>query len=163
MACRRFDTMPLSDPMTTYCHLDPQEKLMWKLFQNTNVFNQWNKFVNFVCKMATILSRFQYIKWEGATYLLPTDTLQWRHNERDGVSNHQPHDCLLNRLYRRRSKKTSASLAFGRGIHRWPVNSPHKWPVTRKMFPFDDVTLNACSFDHLGRKLSRYDTHHTWP
>ena len=26
-----------------------------------------------------------------------------------------------------------------RGIHRWPVNSPHKWPVTRKAFPFDDV------------------------
>ena len=32
---------------------------------------------------------------------------QWRHNGRDGVSNHQPHDCLLNRLFRRRSKKTS--------------------------------------------------------
>ena len=30
--------------------------------------------------------------------------LHWRHNGRDGVSNHQPHDCLLNRLYRRRSK-----------------------------------------------------------
>ena len=34
-------------------------------------------------------------------------TLQWRHNVRDGVSNHQPHDCLLNRLFRRRSEKTS--------------------------------------------------------
>ena len=34
-------------------------------------------------------------------------TLQWRHNGRDGVSNHEPHDCLLNRLFRRRSKKTS--------------------------------------------------------
>ena len=33
--------------------------------------------------------------------------LQWRHNGRDGVSNHQPHDCLLNRLFRCRSKKTS--------------------------------------------------------
>ena len=33
-------------------------------------------------------------------------SLQWRHNERDFVSNHQPHDCLLNRLFRRRSKKT---------------------------------------------------------
>ena len=33
-------------------------------------------------------------------------TLQWRHNECDGVSNHQPHDCLLNRIFRRRSKKT---------------------------------------------------------
>ena len=35
------------------------------------------------------------------------NTLQWRRNERDGVSNHQPHDYLLNRLFRRRSKKTS--------------------------------------------------------
>ena len=34
-------------------------------------------------------------------------TLQWRHNGRDSVSNHQPHDCLLNRLFRRRSNKTS--------------------------------------------------------
>ena len=33
-------------------------------------------------------------------------TLQWRHNEHDSVSNHQPHDCLLNRLFGRRSKKT---------------------------------------------------------
>ena len=34
-------------------------------------------------------------------------TLLWRHNEPDGVSNHQPHDCLLNRLFGHRSKKTS--------------------------------------------------------
>ena len=34
-------------------------------------------------------------------------SLQWRHNELDGVSDHQPHDCLLNRLFGRRSKKTS--------------------------------------------------------
>ena len=53
-----------------------------------------------------------------------TQSLQWRHNERDGVSNHQPHDYLLNRLFRYRSKKTSASLAFVRGIHRWPVKFP---------------------------------------
>ena len=33
-------------------------------------------------------------------------SLQWRHNGRDGVSNHHPHDCILNRLFRRRSKKT---------------------------------------------------------
>ena len=35
----------------------------------------------------------------------------------------------------------SASLAFVRGIHRWPVNSPHKGPVTQKIFSFDDVIL----------------------
>ena len=37
--------------------------------------------------------------------------------------------------------QSSASLAFVWGIHRWPVNSPHKWPVTRKIFPFDDVIM----------------------
>ena len=37
--------------------------------------------------------------------------------------------------------QSSASLAFMRGIHQWPVNSPHKWSVTRKMFPFDDVIM----------------------
>ena len=40
-----------------------------------------------------------------------------------------------------RKHQSSASLAFVRGIHRWPVNSPHKWPVTRKMFLFDDVIM----------------------
>ena len=37
---------------------------------------------------------------------------------------------------------SSASLAFVRGIRRSPVNSPHKWPVMRKMFPFDDVIMS---------------------
>ena len=40
-----------------------------------------------------------------------------------------------------RKHQSSASLAFVRGIHRRPVNSPHKGPVTRKMFPFDDVIM----------------------
>ena len=40
-------------------------------------------------------------------------TLQWRHNGRDGISNHQPHHCLLNRLFWRRSKKTSKIRVTG--------------------------------------------------
>ena len=69
--------------------------------------------------------------------------LRWRHNDCGGVSNHQPHDCLLNRIFGRISKEhqSSASLAFVREIHRGPVNFPRKWPVTRKMFPFDDVIM----------------------
>ena len=39
--------------------------------------------------------------------------------------------------------QSSASLAFVWEIHRWPVNFPHKWPVTRKIFPFDDVIMFA--------------------
>ena len=73
----------------------------------------------------------------------------WRHdghNGRDGISNHQPHNCLI--VYStvdsggdHRKNQSSALLAFLRGIHRWPVNSPHKWSVTQKMFPFDDVIM----------------------
>ena len=70
-------------------------------------------------------------------------SLQWRHNWYDGLSNHQPHDCFRNRSFRRKSKGTSKLRVTGlcAGIHRWPVNSPHKGPVTRKMFPFDDVIM----------------------
>ena len=45
-----------------------------------------------------------------------------------------------------RKHQSSASLAFVWGIHRGPVNSPHKGPVTRKMFPFDDVIMNGCEY-----------------
>ena len=40
-----------------------------------------------------------------------------------------------------RKHQSSVSLAFVRGIHRLPVNSPHKGPVTRKKFPLDDVIM----------------------
>ena len=40
-----------------------------------------------------------------------------------------------------RKHQNHTSLTFVRGIHRGPVNSPHKWPVTRKIFPFDDVIM----------------------
>ena len=72
-------------------------------------------------------------------------SLRWRRNGHGGVSNHQPHHCLLNRLFGCRSKKTSKlpSLAFVWRIHRRPVNSPYKWPVTQKMFPFDDVIMHT--------------------
>ena len=40
-----------------------------------------------------------------------------------------------------RKHRSSASLSFVRGIHRGPVNSPHKWPVTRKMGSFNDVIM----------------------
>ena len=49
-----------------------------------------------------------------------------------------------------RKQQSPASLAFVRGSPRWLVNSPHKRPVTWKMFPFDDVIM-----DHLGVYGSR--------
>ena len=63
-------------------------------------------------------------------------TLHWRHNDHDGVWNYQPHGCLVNRLFRRRSKKTSKLRVTGlcEGFHRWQVNSPHKGPYRGKCF-----------------------------
>ena len=48
-----------------------------------------------------------------------------------------------------RKHESSASLAFVRGIHWWPVNSPYKWLVTRNMFPFDDVIVFQAKYSDL--------------
>ena len=67
--------------------------------------------------------------------------LQWCHNGRGGVSRLT---IVYSTVYSggdQRKHQSSASLAFVLGIHRGPVNSQHKWPVTRKMAPFDDVII----------------------
>ena len=58
-----------------------------------------------------------------------------------------------------RKHQSSASLAFVRGIHRGPVNSPHKWPVTRKMVPFDDVIMDIpfCILLHVAGAIDDVD------
>ena len=78
-------------------------------------------------------------------------SLQWRHNRRDDVSNHQPPDCLpfIQGAYQR-ELQSSASLAFVWGIHPWPVNSPHKGPITQKMSPFDDVSYSGSGLTSWG-------------
>ena len=53
-----------------------------------------------------------------------------------------------------KKNQSSASLAFVRGIHRLPVNSPHKWPVTRKMFLFDDVIMIYAVYKKVMRNIS---------
>ena len=50
-----------------------------------------------------------------------------------------------------RKYQSSASLAFVRGIHRWPVDSLHKGPVTRRKFPFDDVII-------VPRNMTKFNT-----
>ena len=54
-----------------------------------------------------------------------------------------------------RKHQSSASLAFVWGIHRGPVNSPHKWSVTWKMFPFDDVIMTHSTHIRFLRCQSR--------
>ena len=75
-------------------------------------------------------------------------SLQWRHNVTI-ASQITSLTIVYSTVYSdadQRKHQSSASLAFVRGIHRWPVNSPQKWPVTRKMFPFDDVIMLPNSF-----------------
>ena len=83
-----------------------------------------NTFQNIVCNRASAvfrrpndailrhLSQNWLRSWLVAWRLI-ISALRWRHNGRDSVSNHQPHDCLLNRLFRRRSKKTSKLCVTG--------------------------------------------------
>ena len=100
---------------------------------------QWNR-INY---LQLEIQRQQNTTKQKIFWWICSMSLWWRHNNYDSVSNHQPHECLLNRLIRRRSKKTSKLRVTGLcvGNSPGPVNSPHKGPVTRKMFPFDDVIM----------------------
>ena len=86
-------------------------------------------------------------------------SLQWRHNDHNDVANHQAPGCLLNRLFRRRSKKTSklrvTCLCVGNSPG--PVNSPHKGPVTRKCF---HLVTSSCSIKSLQVIFSKLMQHH---
>ena len=98
-----------------------------------------------------------YILWWIVSYELRIMySLQWRHNESDCVTNNRHYDYLLNRFFRRRSKKTFklVSPAFVRGIHLWTLDSPHKGPIMGKYFNlmtslcYDDVTWRHVVSNH---------------
>ena len=128
----------------------------WKqyfLMLNTSAPNASNQiYAKTVC-----LLKQNPLECNGMTYWCIFDldhvsSWHWRHNDHDGVSNHQPHGCLLNRLFKRRSKKTSKLHVTGlcAGNSPGPVNSPRKGPVTRKMLPFDDVIMRlSFGLDHV--------------
>ena len=90
-------------------------------------YHQWHIYWHYMCSCAGQLWIFGFMPKAGKWI----HSLQWRHNERGGVSGAD-----------QRKHQSSGSLAFVRGIHRCPVNSPHKGPVTRKMFPFDAVIMS---------------------
>ena len=76
------------------------------------------------------------------------DSLQWRHNGRDGVSNHQPRHCLLNRLFRRRSKKTSKVRVTGLCAGNSPVTG--EFPAQRAS---DAENVSIWWRHHVWRKI----------
>ena len=112
MACHLFSAKPLPEPMLTYCQIDPQEWTSMKFKSKHKTFHSWKCI--WKCRL-----------WNGGHFVQGemsqkkrqwqhwNPTLQWRHNRRDNVSNHQPHDCLLNSLFRRRSKKISKLRVTG--------------------------------------------------
>ena len=130
------------------------EIFMWSTYQYSSSLLQWH------CGNRTITADVVQCYW------FDKRPLRWRHNGRDGVSNHQSHDCLRIRLFRRRSKETSKPRVTGfvRGIRRWPVNSPHEESVTAKCF---HLMTSSCSslvlspVDHLqNRILKSYHSCH---
>ena len=90
---------------------------------------------NFVLQYCVVCSKACLVALLICTFLRVKNT----HNEHDGASNHKPHDCLLNRLFRCRSKKTSKLRVTGLCAGKSPETGefpPHKGPVTQKMLPY---------------------------
>ena len=79
--------------------------------------------------------------------------LRWRHIGRDSISNHQPHDCLLNGLFRRRSKKTSKLRVTGLCEGNPPATGgfPSKGQVTWKCF---HLMTSSCCINEVDNKFS---------
>ena len=100
-----------------YFHLDPQEHTQWNVSQRkTRLFIHKNAFGNVFCKVADIWSEPNFMCLVLQVYislLYAILSLHWCHNRHDSISNHQPHHCLLNRLFRRRSKKISKLCITG--------------------------------------------------
>ena len=114
----------------------------------------------------SVMFRFQWVKWTLIVVFVrqrkhdvkPCVTitatcikdppLQWRHNQSDGVSNHQRLDCLLNRSFRRRSKKTSKLRVTGLCQGNPPVTDgfPSQRASNAKMFPSDDVIMSQKTY-----------------
>ena len=92
---------PVLEPMTAMANYLLWNKPYWNIDYNTLMFLK-NSILKYRLQNCVILFRSQYV--------IP---LQWRHNEPEGVSNHQPHDYLLNRWFRCRSKKTSKLRVTG--------------------------------------------------
>ena len=73
------------------------------------------------------------------------ETLQWRHNDRDGVSNHRRFDCLLNSLLRRRPKKTTKFHATGLNVWLAQVDKKRQKVPRMKSFTLENIRVSKVS------------------
>ena len=124
-----------------------RKKSQWKFNQNKTVFIDENSFENVVGKTVAILSRPKCVNGNDILRLLAAWCVHFHYCDvimTTMASQITSLTIVYSTVYPgadERKHQSSASLVFVRGIHRWPVNSPHKGPVTRKMFPFDDVIM----------------------
>ena len=102
------------------------------MYTGRTTFLYWNGPMR--CILETMSRYIAESAFKNLEFTVITLHLQWRHNGRDDVSNSNVYSGADQRKH-----QSSASLGFVWEIHRWPVNSSHKWPVTRRMLPFDDV------------------------
>ena len=123
--------------------------------QNTavQVYGAWNKIYYVLCENSEYGSSLLCFVVVTQYWMLHI-SLRWRHNGGDSVSNHQPHDCLLNRLFRRRSKKTSKLRVTGL----CGGNSPGTGEFPAQMASnAENVSISWRHHDpHRGNRLSRF-------
>ena len=139
------------------CSVISSTAVLWQINHQIRLtWNSSNCFVSQIPKghldhMTFIQNHFVHKVFARCVQVTP---LLWPQGEGDGVSNHRRLDCLISRLFRRRSKKTSKLSVTGLCQGNPPETSvsppptththTHKRPVTRKMFPFDDVIMVTC-------------------
>ena len=90
------------------------------------------------------------IVYPGSSYTISYITLQWRHNGRDSVSNHQPHHSLLNGLFRRKSKKTSTLRVTGLCAG----NSPETGEFPAQMASNAENVFILCRYHEILNKMT---------
>ena len=119
---------------------DCEKRIHWNLNQNWTRCVQQNVLENLVCKHRSFTPQC-LISFRLVLALCITVTSQ----ERQAVSNHQLFDCLCNRKCGPTWNKYLSPhyWPFVRKIHRWPVNSSYKGPVSREMLPYDDVIIGV--------------------
>ena len=140
--------MSLSKPMLGFCQFGPRNKLLWNSNRNTKIFINENAYEDIVCEMTAILSRGYELRpiLRGCPIAMghwlqhQGSNTRGCHNDVVTMSLMVSEITSLTIVYStvysgadQRKHQSSASLAFVRGIHRGPV--------TRKMFPFDDVIM----------------------
>ena len=129
--------------------LGPKIIPIWLKFHRSSLRRVDNQAMGWHRKGDTpYLNQWSLLRWRICVRLL---SVQWRRNERDWVSNHQPHDCLLSRLFRRRWKKKSNPRVTGLCAGNSPVTG--EFPTQRASINAENVSIWLCHHVYTGRHV----------